>query len=62
MKGLKELDPLSMFKVKGLKARLFLSPPRKKKRRKSLFKYVEVGEQRLSKWINCKGLENDLKT
>ena len=63
LKGLKELGSLSVvYKMKGFKARVSLSAQGKKKRQKSLFKYVEVGEQRLSKWINCKGLENNLKT
>ena len=56
LKGLKELGSLSVvYKMKGFKARVSLSAQGKKKRQKSLFKYVEVGEQRLSKWINCEG-------
>ena len=61
--GLKELGSLSVvYKMKGFKARVSLSAQGKKKRQKSLFKYVEVGEQQPSKWVTCKGLKAFPKT
>ena len=63
VKGLKELGSLSVvYKMKGFKARVSLSAQGKKKRQKSLFKYVEVGEQQPSKWVTCKGLKAFPKT